>query len=302
MNRKWSFLGKCRFYKLDQAMELLTNMSDCEDESTSESKNEGDSSKDAPEQHQVTTDSNIVMPKETEVSKAKEIPNKGQKAAPKLVDNQSATNRALLADQTATTSGASPAEVSKVSKAKEIPNKGQKAAPKLVGNQSATNHALLANQTATTSGASPAKVSKIPKAKEIPNKGQKAAPKLVGNQSATKHALLADQTATTLGASPAKVSKAKEIPKKGQKAAPKLVGNQSATKAIASNSSDMDVDDYYVIEDANESDSSKYVPCVNYANDKVYPEDVKNGWVRLEQDTGPPIFRGLRDPVVTTLI
>ena len=63
------------------------------------------------------------MPKETKVSKAKEIPKKGQKAAPKLVDNQSATKCALLADQTATTSGeehvASPP---KVSKAKEIPS------------------------------------------------------------------------------------------------------------------------------------------------------------------------------------
>ena len=161
MNRKWSFLGKRRFYKLEQALELLTNMSDCEDESTSESINDcdsSDSSEDAPEQHQVKTDSNILMPKETEVSKAKEIPNKGQKAAPKPVDNQSATKHALLADQTATTSGASPA---KVSKAKEIPNKGQKAAPKLVDNQSATKHALLADQTATTLGVSPANVSKV---------------------------------------------------------------------------------------------------------------------------------------------
>ena len=252
MNRKQSFLGNHKFYKLEQALELLTNMSDCEDESTSESENEGDSSdssEDAPEQHQVRTDSNILMPKETEVSKAKEIPNKGQKAAPKLVDNQIATKCALLADQTATTSGASPAKVSKVSKAKEIPNKGQKTAPKPVDNQSATKHALLADQTATTSGASPAKVSKVSKAKEIP----------------------------------------------------KLVDNQSATKAMASDS-DIDVEDYYVIEDANESDSSKYVPCINYANDKVYPEDVKNGWIRLEQDTGPPIFIGLRDPVITTLI
>ena len=211
MNHKRSFLGKCRFYKLDQAMELLTNMSDCEDESTSESKNEGDSSdssEDAPEKNQVRTNSNILMPKETEVSKAKEIPNKGQNTAPKLV----------------------------------------------------------------------------------------------GNQSATNHTLLADQTATTSGASPAKVSKAKEIPNKDQKAAPKPVGNQSATKAMASDSSDMDVDNYYVIEDANNSDSSEYVPCINYTNDKVYPEDVKNGWVRLEQDTGPRIFIGLRDPVITTLI
>ena len=158
----------------------------------------------------------------------------------------------------------------------------------------------MPDQTATTSGeehvASPPKVSK---AKEIPKKGQKAAPNLVDNQSATKHALLADQTATTSGgehvASPpkvSKVSKAKEIPKKGQKAAPKLVDNQSATKAMASDSSDMDVEDYYVIEDANKSASSKYVPCINYANGKVYPEDVKNGLVRLEQDTGPPnIYR-----------
>ena len=106
INRKQSFLGKRRFYRLEEAVELLTNMSDCEDESTSESENEGDSSdssEDAPEQHQVRTDSNILMPKETKVSKAKEIPKKGQKAAPKPVDNQSATKRALLAYQTATT-------------------------------------------------------------------------------------------------------------------------------------------------------------------------------------------------------
>ena len=82
MNRKCSFLGKFRFYNIEEAVELLTNMSDCEDESTSESKNEGDSSdsfEDAPEQHQVRTDSNILMPKETEVSKAKEIPTRAKK-------------------------------------------------------------------------------------------------------------------------------------------------------------------------------------------------------------------------------
>ena len=86
MNCKQSFLGKCRFYKLEEAVELLTNMSDFEDESTSESENEGDSSdssEDAPEQHQVRTDSNILMPKETKVSEAKEIPKKGQKSCTK---------------------------------------------------------------------------------------------------------------------------------------------------------------------------------------------------------------------------
>ena len=256
MSHKQSFLGVHRFYTAEEALKILMNMSDFEDESTSESENEGDSSDSseyAPEHHQVRTNSNILMPKETKVSKAKEIPKKGQKAAPKPVDNQSATKHALLADQTATTSGeehvASPPKVSKVSKTKEIPKKGQKAAPKPVDNQSATKHALLADQTATTSGeehvASPPKVSKVSKAKEIPSK----------------------------------------------KAAPIPVDNQSVTKAMASDS-DMDVEDYYIVEDANESASSKYVPCINYANDKVYPEDEKNGWVRLDQDTGPPnIYR-----------
>ena len=64
------------------------------------------------------------------VSKVKEIPKMGQKAAPKLVVNQNATKHALLADEAASTSGeehvASPAKVSKV---KEIPKRGQKAAP-----------------------------------------------------------------------------------------------------------------------------------------------------------------------------
>ena len=95
-------------------------------------------------------------PKVSKVSKVKEIPKNGQKAAPKLVDNQSVTKCALLADQTATTSGeehvASPPKVCKVSKAKQTPKNGQKAAPKLVDNQSATKCTLLAEQTATTSG------------------------------------------------------------------------------------------------------------------------------------------------------
>ena len=134
MSRKWSFLGVHRFYTTEEALTILMSMSDFKDESTSESENEGDSSDSseyAPEQHQVRTDSNILMPKETKVSKAKEIPKKGQKAAPKLVDNLSATKHALLADQTATTSGeehvASPP---KVSKAKRNTQKGPKSCTK----------------------------------------------------------------------------------------------------------------------------------------------------------------------------
>ena len=71
---------------------------------------------------------------------------------------------------------------------------------------------------------------------------------------------------------------------------------------MAFNSSDMDVDDYYVIEDANESASSKYVPYVNYANDKVYLEDVKMvglGWSKI---LVPQMFIDLRDLLTTTWI
>ena len=289
MNHKQSLLGVGKFYTAEEALTFLRNMSDFEDESTSESEIEGDSS-DSSEytlehQYQVRTNSNIqtLLPKETV--------------------NQNATKHALLPDETPTTSGeehvASPP---KVSKAKEIPEKGQKAAPKLVVNQNVMKHVLLANEIPTTSGeehvASPPKVSK---AKEIPEKGQKAAPKLVVNQNVMKHVLLADETATTSGeehvASPPKVSKAKEIPEKGQKAAPKLVARkrvipQKASalpdKGARASDSDLDVEDYYIVEDDNESASSEYVPCINYPNDKVYPEDEKNGWVRLDEDTGPP--------------
>ena len=78
------------------------------------------------------------------------------------------------------------------------------------------------------------------------------------------------KTATISGASPAKVSKVSKATE-----IPKPVDNQSATKAMASDS-DIDVGDFYVIEDANESDSSKYVPCINYANDKGLSRRCKN--------------------------
>ena len=104
---------------------------------------------------------------------------------------------------------------------------------------------------------------------------------------------MADETATTSGeehvASPPKVSKAKEIPENVQKAEPKMDARKRVIpqKAMASDS-DLDVQDYYIVEDDNEGASSEYVPCINYPNDKVYPEDEKNGWVRLDEDTGPP--------------
>ena len=163
-------MGVGKFYTAEEALSLLRNVSDFEDESTSESEIEGDSSDSseyAPEQqYQVRTNSNI------------------QTLLPKEMVNQNATKHVLLADETATTSGeehvTSPPKVSKV---KEISTKGQKAAPKPVVNLNATKCALLADKTATTSDeehvTSPPKVSKV---KEISTKGQKAAPKLVAKK------------------------------------------------------------------------------------------------------------------------
>ena len=170
MNHKQSLVGVGKFYTVEEALTLLRNMSDFEDESTSESEIEGDSSDSSeytPEQqYQVRMGSNIqtLLPKETV--------------------NQNATRCALLSDETATTLGEEHVASSpKVSKVKEIPAKGQKAVPKLVVNQNATKCALLADETATTPGeeyvASPPKVSKV---KEMPAKGQKAAPKLVAKK------------------------------------------------------------------------------------------------------------------------
>ena len=149
MNYKQSLLGVGKFYTAEEALTLLRNMSDFEDESTSVGEIEGDSSDSseyAPEQqYQVRTNSNIqtLLPKETVIQNARKC--------------------AYLADETATTSDeehiASP---SKVFKVKEISAKVQKAAPKLVVNQNATKCALLADETASTSGeehvASPQKV------------------------------------------------------------------------------------------------------------------------------------------------
>ena len=52
--------------------------------------------------------------------------------------------------------------------------------------------------------------------------------------------------------------------------------------------SDLDGEDFYIVKDASEGASFEYVPFINYPNDKVYPKDEKNGWVRLDEDTGPP--------------
>ena len=244
MNCKWPLLGVGKFYTAEEAVTLLRNMSDFEDESTSESEIEGDSSdssESAPEQqYQVRTDSNIPT---------------------------------LLLKETV--------------------------------NQNATKHALLADETATISGkehvASPPKVSKV---KEISAKGQKAAPKwLLIRMPQNVHYWLMQQPphqVRNMLLHPQKYLKSKKHPQRAKQLHQNSLLNRVIPQkasvlhdegAMASDS-DLDGEGYYIVEDNNESTSSKYVSRVNYPNDKVYPEDEKNGWVRLDEDTGPPnIYR-----------
>ena len=125
-------------------------------------------------------------------------------------------------------------------------------------------------------------------------------PKETVNQNTTKCALLADKQpphqVRNMLLYPQKYLRSKKYLQRSKKLHQnwllKRVIPQKASAlcdewAMASNS-DLDGEDYYIVEDDNESASSEYVPCINYPNDKVYPEDEKNGWVRLDEDTGPP--------------
>ena len=225
------------------------NMSDFEDESTSESENEGDfsdSSEYTPEQHLVRTNSNILMPKETKVSKAKEIP----KRAKKLHQNQliirvPQSMLYWLIKQPPHQVRNMLLHLQKYLKYLK-PKKYPKRAKKLHQNwliirvpQSVlywlikqpphqVRNMLLHLQ----------KYLKYLKPKKYPKRAKKLHRNWLIIRVPQKSALLADQTATTSGeehvASPpkvSKVSKAKEIPKRAKKPAPKLVDNQNATKS-----------------------------------------------------------------------
>ena len=101
-------------------------------------------------------------------------------------------------------------------------------------------------------------------------------PKETVNQNDTKCALLADETATTSGeecvASPPQMYlKSTKYPQRAKKLCQnwllKRVIPQKASAlhdegAMASDSH-LDGEDYYIVEDDNESASSEYVPCVN---------------------------------------
>ena len=73
-------------------------------------------------------------------------------------------------------------------------------------------------------------------------------------------------------------------------------------EGVMASVSDLDGEDYYIVEDDYESAFSEYVPCVNYPNDKVYPEDERMVKLGLMKILVPHIYINLRDPVKTTWI
>ena len=108
-----ALLGVGKFCTAEDALTLLRNMSDFEEESTSESEIEGDSSDtfeySLEQQYQVRTNSNI------------------QTWLLKETVNQNATKHALLADKTATTSGEEHVALpQKYLKSKKYPKRAKK--------------------------------------------------------------------------------------------------------------------------------------------------------------------------------
>ena len=157
-------------------------------------------------------------------------------------------------------------------------------------NQNATKYALLADETTITSGeehvASSPKVSKV---KEISAKGQKLHQNcLLIRMPQNVHYWLMKQPphqVRIMLLHHQKYLKSKKYlqrPKKLHKnwllkrVIPQKASALHDEGAMALDN-DLDGEDYYIVEDDNESASSEYVPCINFPYDKVYPEDEKNG-------------------------
>ena len=118
-----------------------------------------------------------------------------QTLLPKKTVNQNATKHALLADETATTSGEEHvASAPKVSKVKKYPQRAKKLHQNwLLIRMPQNMHYWLMKQPPHQVRNMLLQPQNYLKSKKIATKGPKAAPKLVVNQNATKHALLADE-------------------------------------------------------------------------------------------------------------
>ena len=172
--------------------------------------------------------------------------------------------------------------------------------PKETVNQNATKYALLADEIATTSSEEHvASLPKVPKSKKYPQRAKKLHQDwlLIRMPQSVLYWLMKQppHQVRNMLLYCQKYLKSKKYPQRAKKlhqnwllkmVIPQKVSALHDEGAMASDS-DLD-EDYYIVEDDNESASSGYVPCINYPYDKVYPEDEKNGWVRLDEDTGPP--------------
>ena len=67
-------------------------------------------------------------------------------------------------------------------------------------------------------------------------------------------------------------------------------------------SSDLDGEDYYIVEDDNENASFEYVPCINYENDKDIQKMKRMVGLGLMKILVCQIYIDLRDLIETTWI
>ena len=64
---------------------------------------------------------------------------------------------------------------------------------------------------------------------------------------------------------------------------------QNAVDSESSLGSDSDMENNYVIEVEQQGHHLERTPCTQYQHDVDLDCDVNSGWVRLEQDMGPPV-------------
>ena len=65
---------------------------------------------------------------------------------------------------------------------------------------------------------------------------------------------------------------------------------QNAIESESSLGSDLDMENNYVIEIGEQGHNLERTPCTQYQYDVDLECDVNSGWVRLEQDIGPPVI------------
>ena len=68
------------------------------------------------------------------------------------------------------------------------------------------------------------------------------------------------------------------------------IQNDIESESESSLGGDLDMENNYVIQIEEQGHNLERTPCTQYQHDVDLDADVNSGWVRLEQDTGPPVI------------